>query len=191
MPSATLRTVVGVPPVEAHSLPAQQQWVLALMDQHGARLVQMLWRILGSEQDVLDAYQECFCRLLQLPAGQQLSNRRAYLFSLAANLAVDMLRRRRTATTHRDDYARSRHGRPGDPSPPVQCDQRELVQSMRENITRLPRPWQQVLLLHDLAELKYHQIASQLGISVGTARVYRCKAIRALARLMKHADRSG
>ena len=40
-----------------------QRWVLTAMQHHGAALVGMLWRILGNEQDVCDAYQETFLRL--------------------------------------------------------------------------------------------------------------------------------
>src|SRR5262245_10203904 len=43
---------------------ADQGWVLNVMRQDGAAIVRLLWRMLGREQDVLDAYQECFCRLL-------------------------------------------------------------------------------------------------------------------------------
>ena len=40
-----------------------QQWILALMRKHGLTVTALLWRMLGSEQDVLDAYQTAICRL--------------------------------------------------------------------------------------------------------------------------------
>ena len=40
-----------------------QQWILSTMQQHGPELVTMLWRILGNEQDVCDAYQSTFLQL--------------------------------------------------------------------------------------------------------------------------------
>jgi len=41
-----------------------QQWILALLRKRSATVTQMLWRMLGSEQDVLDAYQTTVCKLI-------------------------------------------------------------------------------------------------------------------------------
>ena len=59
-------------------------------------------------------------------------------------------------------------------------DARQLQELLRTNIARLPHRLQSVVVLKDLAELPYNQVAKALGISVGTARVYRCRAIRLL-----------
>ena len=40
-----------------------RQWVLSAMHRHGATLTALLWRILGNEQDVCDAYQDTFLQL--------------------------------------------------------------------------------------------------------------------------------
>ena len=52
---------------------------------------------------------------------------------------------------------------------------------VRLHITRLPEHLRNVLTLRDLAEMSYSRVGKILGISPGTARVYRCKAIQLLA----------
>ena len=41
-----------------------QQWILSLIQKQGQLVVGLLWRMLGSEQDALDAYQSTICRLI-------------------------------------------------------------------------------------------------------------------------------
>ena len=49
------------------SVEQSQRWILAAMGKYGAMLVSMLWRILGNEQDVCDAYQQTFLKLAHNP----------------------------------------------------------------------------------------------------------------------------
>ena len=60
-------------------------------------------------------------------------------------------------------------------------DSNYLQQQLRDNITKLPEPLQDVVTLHDLAELPYAQVAKILGMTEGSARVYRHRAIQLLA----------
>ena len=58
------------------------------MDRDGPGIVRMLRRILGNEQDVMDAYQDCFCKLAQRPTGDRPSHARAYAYRTAGNIAM-------------------------------------------------------------------------------------------------------
>ena len=91
----------------AQGVAADQQWVLAAMQKHGPVLVQMLWRILGREQDVCDAYQDTFVRLAQCGQGPRLRNIRAFVLRAAANTAISILRRRRYQRKAAEQLARN------------------------------------------------------------------------------------
>ena len=78
----------------AESLTGSQRWVLSAMQKHGPELVTMLWRILGNEQDVCDAYQDTFLRLAHYEGGQKPEHIKAYIFCSASNVALSMLRRK-------------------------------------------------------------------------------------------------
>ncbi|KPK76100.1 MAG: hypothetical protein AMJ79_08250 [Phycisphaerae bacterium SM23_30] len=164
----------------AWSLEADRKWILSAMGRHGESLVALLWRILGNEQDVCDAYQETFLKLAHHQAKTKPKNIKAYLFRSASNVAISMLRKknlhlkacknlaRNTSQVQKVDYL-------GD------LDGKQLQQQLRCYIMQLPDYLRNVVILHDLGEMSYQQVGPILGISMGTARVYRCRALQWLA----------
>lgn len=154
-----------------------QKWVLSAMQRHGQELVTMLWRILGNEQDVCDAYQSTFLQLAHCQDRRRPHHVKAYVFRTANNVAISMLRRRLSE--------RQRLPLAGDheaaASPAGELDAKYLQENLRHCIARLPEHLRAVIALRDLAELSYEQIGKMLGISAATARVYRCKAVHLLA----------
>ena len=168
-----LWSVSGREPVDA-----SQQWVLAAMQKYGPELVTMLWRILANEQDVCDAYQTTFLRLAHREDGRPPTHIRGYLFRTASNTAITMLRRRLVETK-----TLSRIEPPSAPSDTAESDlnTRHLAQSLRRHIAELPDHLRSIVTLRDLGELPYREVARIMGISAGTARVYRCKAIQLLS----------
>jgi RNA polymerase sigma-70 factor (ECF subfamily) len=140
----------------------------------------MLWRILAHEQDVLDAYQECICRLIARRRPVFRGGAHRYLYRTAANVAVDVIRRRQLLRRHQDPLAHHLQARQ-ETRPP---DQAELIALLRAAIVRLPAHLRDVILLRDLGQMSYYQVASILGVTAGTARVYRRQAIIRLAALL-------
>ena len=59
-----------------------QQWILSLLRQHGLAVITMLWRMLGSDQDVLDAYQTAVCQLTSRGPHAIQSNRGGYFYRI-------------------------------------------------------------------------------------------------------------
>lgn len=162
----------------AESIAEDQRWVLSAMHKYGQGLVTMLWRILGNEQDVCDAYQDTFLQLAHYDGGRKPDYIKAYVFRVANNVAITMLRRRiaerkrlsGTAEVRTDEY-----------SPAKELDNKYLQETLRDCMAQLPEYLRNVIALRDLAELSYAEVGKILGISTGTARVYRCKAIQLLA----------
>jgi RNA polymerase sigma-70 factor (ECF subfamily) len=155
------------------------------MQKYGHELVTMLWRILGNEQDVCDAYQTTFLRLAHLEDSSRPRWIKAYLFRTASNTAISMLRQRiaEKRTLSGMTYAGSE---------PRVCepdfDTRHLAESLRRYVAQLPEHLREVIMLRDLGELSYSEVARVMRISTGTARVYRCKAVQLLATWMKKED---
>lgn len=164
----------------AESVDQSQRWILSAMQCNGPALVTMLWRITGNAEDVSDAYQETFLRLAHLPNQQKPDNIRAYLFRAASNVAITLLRQKRLhaasiqeiARVRRDSYLSDTAG---------DLDGRHLQKKLRDAIAQLPDYLGDVVVLRDLAELSYSQVAATLGITSTAARVYRHKAIGLLA----------
>jgi RNA polymerase sigma factor (sigma-70 family) len=161
-----------------------QQWVLDAMQTHGPALVTMLWRILGREQDVCDAYQETFLQLAYVCEGLKPANAKAYIFRTASNVAISMLRRRRIEARASQVLAQREPAPPAAHAPGEDFDTELLCRLLREHIAELPEMMRNVIVLHDLGELPYEQVARDLEISVASARVYRFKAVQLLAAWM-------
>lgn len=155
-----------------------QRWILSTMQKYGQELVTMLWRILGNEQDVCDAYQSTFLQLAHFEGKQKPECVKAYVFRVANNVAVSMLRRR---IAERNRLPRSVTAGKTISSPVKELDSKYLQETLRDCIAQLPEHLRNVITLRDLAELPYAQIGRILGISAATARVYRCKAVQLLA----------
>jgi RNA polymerase sigma factor (sigma-70 family) len=163
--------------IGAQSLVDEQKWVLSAMQKYGQELVTMLWRILGKEQDVCDVYQDTFLHLAHYEGGSKPANIKAYLFRTANNIAVSMIRRR---IAERNILTNSKDSRVDAYLTIEMIDSRYLQERLRDYITQLPDYLRNVIILHDLAELSYFEIAKILEISIASARVYRCKAIQLL-----------
>lgn len=171
------------------SVEESQQWVLSSMQKRGPALISMLWRILGNEQDVCDAYQQTFLQLAYYQEMKKPDNIEAYLFRTASNIAISTLRHKQlrnksvttlastaTETTY-TDFA-------GD------MDAKHLQTKLRTAIAKLPDYLKDVVVLRDLAEMPYAQVGKILEIPAATARVYRCKAVNLLARWMSGENQS-
>jgi RNA polymerase sigma factor (sigma-70 family) len=160
------------------SVAENQRWILSTMQKHGQELVTMLWRILGNEQDVCDAYQDTFLQLAHHEGGRKPRNVKAYIFRTANNIAVSILRHR---ISERNRLPISATLKKATGSPEKELDSKYIQETLRDCIAQLPEHFRNVVTLRDLAELSYAQIGKILGISSATARVYRCKAVQLLA----------
>ena len=164
--------------IGSETIADDQRWILSAMQKNGQELVTMLWRILGNEQDVCDAYQDTFLQLAHYEGGRKPDYIKAYIFRVANNVAISMLRRRiaerkrisDSVTVHTEVH-----------SPLKELDSKYLQEALRDCVAQLPEYLRNVVTLRDLAELSYAEIGRILGITAGTARVYRCKAIQLLA----------
>lgn len=173
--------------IDLSSVRINQAWVLTVMRKDGPALVRLLWRMLGREDDVLDAYQDCFCKLIAYSDKSGERPERSFVFRVAINAARDIGRKRRVRSDHlpavveewrRRDEARA----PASPGNGL------LVEELREAIEMLPDRLRDVITLRDLAELSYRDVSKILNITAGTARVYRREAIIALSKRMGACD---
>lgn len=158
------------------------RWVTRVISREGPGILRMLWRILGREHDVMDAYQDCFCKLALRGRRGQITSAKAYAYRTAANVAIEMIRTRKRQAEHLPAVAAQRAmTQPGEPGT---LGEGSSVPALREAITRLPDHLRNVVLLRDLSRMSYKDVAKTLGIEPGTARVYRRHAVVKLAEIL-------
>ena len=161
-------------------------WVLKLMQKEGQGILRLLWRLLGRESDVMDAYQDCFCKLATKAEHRSLRSARAYLYRTASNVAIEMLRVRKRRREHWPAVvAETAHNRRETTGPSTEGEQQA---TLREAIERLPAHLRNVVVLRDLSRKPYEEVGRILGIRPATARVYRRHAVVKLAELLEGGD---
>jgi RNA polymerase sigma-70 factor (ECF subfamily) len=125
-------------------------------------LVRYLYRKVWDEERARDLAQEAFLRVLDHAP----ENPRAWLFSVAANLARDevrtVIRRRRHLTLIRSESSEATN----EPDPVDVIDREDRLAAARSALDTLSERDREALLLWD-AGLSYAEIAEQTGLAVG------------------------
>jgi RNA polymerase sigma-70 factor (ECF subfamily) len=123
----------------------------------------------GDTDEARDLVQETFAKALKgLGTFKEGTNFRAWMFRILRNTFLTSrsgLERRSTEQEDEEGFAEA----PARQDTPEQTLIRSAdVELVRRAIARLPAVFQEVLLLADIEEMKYHEVAETLDIPIGT-----------------------
>ncbi|MTD44789.1 sigma-70 family RNA polymerase sigma factor [Conexibacter sp. W3-3-2] len=157
-----------------------------LFSRYQLRLELYCRSILRHDEDARDATQNAMTKaFLALDGREQDVAVRAWLFRIAHNESISLMRRRRPTAELAEELTES--GAAGcAPAPAETVELREDLAALLEGIRGLPPRARQALLLRELADLDYASVGTVLGISAGGARQAVFEARTAL-----QADRAG
>ena len=116
--------------------------------------------------------QDTHLRLVGLGPSAHVAHLRAFLFRVASNLAIDLLRRRYTRSTYEVTDVVSE-----EIVCPVERAIDAQVQVLRQAIVELPAKCREVFLLHKTQHLTYSEIAARLRISKSAVEKHMSKAL--------------
>jgi len=154
---------------------------------HYRELVDFLSRRTGSRESAQDCAQEAWIRLatsrtLKAP----IDNLRAYVFQVAANLAIDFQRQHAAEQRKQALYAQSR-------LPDAAPDTLDIA-SLRQTIARLeaailsqPLRTRQIFLMHKIDGDSYADIAQALAVSVKTVEKHMTRVLLACRQALAEA----
>lgn len=142
---------------------ARNRSIAALFQDHNRALVSFLTLRLQSVQEAREVAQEAYVRLLQLDRPEVQGFLRAYLFRIAANLAVDRLRRRSTELR----AARAElFDELDDVDEPERCTlASERLDVVRQSLEELPEACRKAFVMHRIDGLRVEDIARKLKLS--------------------------
>jgi RNA polymerase sigma-70 factor, ECF subfamily len=132
-------------------------------------VVSVVYRMCGDTQVAEEAAQEAFLRAWQHLAGYQPRySFRAWVYRIAVNAALDVLRREKH-TVDIDNMPDEElvRGGAGD-SPETVVEKKERARRVQFAIAALPAPSRAVLVLREYGGLSYVEIAGALEIPLGT-----------------------
>jgi RNA polymerase sigma-70 factor (ECF subfamily) len=122
-----------------------------------------------SETEAEDLVQEAYLRAISHFAGFRGGDGRAWLLTIVRNTCYSRLRRNSAAgrNTDFDEAVHSAAGRQS-PNPETVMLLAERTELVRKSIAELPEEYREVLVLRELEQLSYREIASIAEIPLGT-----------------------
>jgi RNA polymerase sigma-70 factor (ECF subfamily) len=133
---------------------------------HYPGVVNVVYRLCGDAGLAEDMAQEAFLRAWNnLPSFRPGSSLRNWLYRIAVNAALDVLRRRTEEPVEDERMERMTDEAPG---PEAVVIAREQAAFLQQAMRSLPEAARSVLVLREYGELSYQEIASVLDIPVGT-----------------------
>jgi RNA polymerase sigma-70 factor, ECF subfamily len=148
----------------------------ALVRRHQAPLYNFCLRMLGQSEDAADVAQETFVQLYShLGRLDEREPIAPWLFRVARNRCIDVIRRRRTVplATADDSGDRPAHFDPADdePLPEELAERADLQRLLASAIDSLPPAYAEVVSLRYAGERSFAEIAQILDCDEGAARV--------------------
>jgi RNA polymerase sigma-70 factor (ECF subfamily) len=134
---------------------------------HGRFLYTVAYRLAGNDNDAQDLVQEALIRVRKGLERYEPGSLEGWLARIVTNVFLDEMRRRkrRPADAFPDDPDRVLPASPG-------ADEvsRELSAEIQEALAALPDEFRVPVVLWDVADQSYDQIATSLHVPVGTVR---------------------
>jgi RNA polymerase sigma-70 factor (ECF subfamily) len=149
----------------------------ALYRKHAPGVFRFALYLSGDRAEAEDITSETFVRAWTSPEAIRVATVRAYLFTIARNLFLQGLRRKRRHVELDDDLLDPQ------PGPGARAEQKQEVRAVVAGLQRLPEIDRAALVMRAFNGMPYEEIAQALGIPVPTAKVKVHRARLALSKL--------
>jgi RNA polymerase sigma-70 factor (ECF subfamily) len=158
-----------------------------IVSRHRNRVYAIALRICNRHEDALDVTQDVFVAAYRkLSSFRQEALLTTWLHRLAVNAALDLARKR----SRRDHVGLDVVEQAPDPAAGPEETATALVRAaeVQRALMRLSPDHRAVVVLHDLQDLDYAEVAAALGIPVGTVKSRLHRARLELARSLRHLE---
>ena len=155
----------------------EQVWTPPTWDEvvraHSARVYRLAYRLTGNQHDAEDLTQEVFVRVFRSLSSYTPGTFEGWLHRITTNLFLDGVRRKariRFEALPEDAERLESRGQSGTANPAQVYDDTHFDPDVQAALDALPPDFRAAVVLCDLEGLSYEEIASVLGIKIGTVR---------------------
>jgi RNA polymerase sigma-70 factor, ECF subfamily len=139
----------------------------AVARDHGRFLYNVAYRLAGNDDDAQDLVQEALLRVRRGLEHYQPGSLEGWLARIVTNVFLDEMRRRKRRPT---DALPDDPGRVLPPAPAADEVQTGLSNEIQHALGELPEEFRVPVVLCDVSDLSYEQIAEATGVPIGTVR---------------------
>ena len=137
-----------------------------LVRTHSQGVLNVVYRMCGNGDLAEDAAQEAFIQAwLRLSSYKEKASFQSWLYRIAINTAIDMLRKEKYILPNSIEDMNLRASAP---SPEIAASKSERAELIRDAVLTLPNASRAVLILREYEGLSYQEIAESLEIPMGT-----------------------
>lgn len=152
-----------------------------LFERHERRVYNLALRMTGREEDARDATQDAFLTALRkLASFRGEAAFTTWLHRVTVNACYDLLRKRSRAPL----LDLIPEHKPEPPPIPDHADQAGLSIDVQRALLKVPEDYRAVMILHDVQDLPYEQVAEIVGVPLGTVKSRLHRGRVALARAL-------
>src|SRR5579862_2397531 len=165
-----------------------------IVRQHWRKVFNLAYKFVGRHDEAEDLTQDSFLKIFKaLKTFDRRANFQTWLISISRNLCIDHYRsvRKERETMARDVDASELVPVSRERGPYAELEQVDLKHLIRLALAELPPTLRQAVVLRDLQEFTYQEIADQLGLPEGTVKSRINRGRLELARQLKRLQTQG
>src|SRR5436190_16152251 len=150
----------------------QHAWDL-IVRQYWRKVFNVAYKFVGRHDEAEDLTQDIFLKIFKsLSTFDSRANFQTWLISVSRNLCIDHYRsvRKERETIDRDVDASELMPVSKTQGQMAMMEQRDRVQLLKEAMSALPKTLRTAVLMRDIQELSYHEIAETLHLPEGTVK---------------------
>jgi RNA polymerase sigma-70 factor (ECF subfamily) len=150
----------------------QHAWDL-IVRQYWRKVFNVAYKFVGKHDEAEDLTQDIFLKIFKsLDTFDRRANFQTWLISVSRNLCIDHYRsvRKERETIDRGVDAADLSPAAPEPGPIAALEQRDRVVLLRQAMAALPETLRTAVLLRDIQELSYQEIADKLRLPEGTVK---------------------
>jgi RNA polymerase sigma-70 factor (ECF subfamily) len=150
----------------------QHAWDL-IVRQYWRKVFNVAYKFVGKHDEAEDLTQDIFLKIFRsLDSFDRRANFQTWLISVSRNLCIDHYRsvRKERETIDRGVDAAELSPQSSDAGPIAALEQRDRVVLLRQALAALPETLRTAVLLRDIQELSYQEIADKLRLPEGTVK---------------------
>jgi len=141
--------------------------------QYWRKVFNVAYKFVGRHDEAEDLTQDVFLKLFRsLVTFDRRANFQTWLVSVSRNLCIDHYRsvRKERETIDRTVNPNDLSPISAEVSPHVALERRDLAKHLQRALDDLPKPLKKAVVMRDLQDMSYQEIAEQLGVPEGTVK---------------------